>query len=299
MELIQVLVAGIAQGCVYGLIALGFVLIYKATEQVNFAQGDIMMLGMFAVFTLIAIAGFPWWLGALIGIAITGVFGFILDAAVLRRIIGQPQFAVIILTIAVGFIFRSVAGGVWGADPVSFDTPYGGMVITIDENETGRTVLDVAELAIILGTVVLVGALYAFFRFTRIGVAMQASSQNQLAAYYMGIPVKYVISLIWGISAAVSCIAGILLAPKIATFDPDVGFLAITAFAAAVIGGFGSLPGAVLGGLIIGITEQLAQAYLPGEYARSIAPISGFIILLIVLLIRPDGLFAQIQRKKV
>ncbi len=299
MELIQVLVAGIAQGCVYGLIALGFVLIYKATEQVNFAQGDIMMLGMFAAFTLIAVAGLPWWLGALIGIAVTGLFGFCLDAAVLRRIIGQPQFAVIILTIAVGFIFRSAAGGVWGADPVSFDTPYGGMVIAIDENETGRTVLDVAELAIILGTVVLVGVLYAFFRFTRIGVAMQASSQNQLAAYYMGIPVKYVISLIWGISAAVSCIAGILLAPKIATFDPDVGFLAITAFAAAVIGGFGSLPGAVLGGLIIGIAEQLAQAYLPGEYARSIAPVSGFVILLAVLLIRPDGLFAQIQRKKV
>ena len=299
MELIQVLVAGIAQGCVYGLIALGFVLIYKATEQVNFAQGDIMMLGMFAAFTLIAIAGFPWWLGALVGIAITGAFGFFLDAFVLRRIIGQPQFAVIILTIAVGFVFRSVAGGVWGADPVSFDTPYGGTVITIEENDSGRTVIDVAELMIILGTIVLVSVLYAFFRFTRIGVAMQASSQNQLAAYYMGIPVKYVISLIWGISAAVSCIAGILLAPKIATFDPDVGFLAITAFAAAVIGGFGSLPGAVLGGLIIGVTEQLAQAYLPGEFARSIAPISGFIILLIVLLIRPDGLFAQIQRKKV
>ena len=265
MELIQVLVAGIAQGCVYGLIALGFVLIYKATEQVNFAQGDIMMLGMFAAFTLIAIAGLPWWLGALIGIAITGAFGFLLDAAVLRRIIGQPQFAVIILTIAVGFIFRSVAGGVWGADPVSFDTPYGGMVITIDENETGRTVLDVAELAIILGTGLLVGVLYAFFRFTRIGVAMQASSQNQLAAYYMGIPVKYVISLIWGISAAVSCIAGILLAPKIATFDPDVGFLAITAFAAAVIGGFGSLPGPCWAD---------SSSALPSSWPRPICPAS-------------------------
>ena len=299
MELIQVLVAGIAQGCVYGMIALGFVLIYKATEQVNFAQGDIMMLGLFATFTLIGIAGLPWWLGGLLGIAITAAFGFVLEATVLRRIIGQPQFAVVILTIALGFVFRSVAGGVWGADPVSFETPYGGMVVTLDENETGRTVIDMADLAIILGTAVLVSVLYAFFRFTRIGVAMQASSQNQLAACYMGIPVKFVISLIWGLSAAVSCVAGILLAPKIATFDPDVGFLAITAFAAAVIGGFGSLPGAVLGGLIIGVTEQLAQAYLPGEYARSIAPISGFIILLIVLLIRPDGLFAQIQRKKV
>ncbi len=299
MELIQVLVAGIAQGCVYGMIALGFVLIYKATEQVNFAQGDIMMLGLFATFTLIGIAGLPWWLGGLLGIAITAAFGFVLEATVLRRIIGQPQFAVVILTIALGFVFRSVAGGVWGADPVSFETPYGSMVVTLDENETGRTVIDMADLAIILGTAVLVSVLYAFFRFTRIGVAMQASSQNQLAACYMGIPVKFVISLIWGLSAAVSCVAGILLAPKIATFDPDVGFLAITAFAAAVIGGFGSLPGAVLGGLIIGVTEQLAQAYLPGEYARSIAPISGFIILLIVLLIRPDGLFAQIQRKKV
>jgi len=299
LELIQVLVAGIAQGCVYGMIALGFVLIYKATEQVNFAQGDILMLGMFMAFTLIAIGGLPWWLGALLAIIITAAFGFLLDKLMLRRIIGQPQFAVVILTIALGFIFRAVAGGVWGADPVSFTTPYGGMVITLSENETGKTVLDVSELMIILGTIILVAVMYAFFRFTKVGVAMQASSQNQLAAYYMGIPVKYIFSLIWGISAAVSCVAGILLAPKIATFDPDVGFLAITAFAAAVIGGFGSLPGAILGGLIIGVTEQLAQAYLPGDFARAVAPISGFVILLIVLLIRPDGLFAQIQRKKV
>ena len=299
MEVVQVLVAGIAQGCVYGMIALGFVLIYKATEQVNFAQGDIMMLGMFAAFSFIAIGGLPWWLGVILAILVTALFGFAMDKFLLRGIIGQPQFAVVILTIALGFIFRSVAGGIWGADPVSFQSPYGGKVITISESAAGKTVIDLSELVIIVGTALLAGGLYAFFRFTRVGVAMQASSQNQLAAYYMGIPVKYIFSLIWAISAAVSCIAGILLAPKIATFDPDVGFLAITAFAAAVIGGFGSLPGAVLGGLIIGITEQMSSAFLPEPLDRSIAPISGFVILLIVLLIRPDGLFSQMQRKKV
>ncbi|MCY4236799.1 MAG: branched-chain amino acid ABC transporter permease [Rhodospirillaceae bacterium] len=297
--MIQIVVAGVAQGCVYGMIALGFVLIYKATEQVNFAQGDIMMLGMFTAFTLIATGGLSWWLGIVLAIAVTGAFGFFLDKLMLRQIIGQPQFAVVILTIALGFIFRSVAGGVWGADPVSFTTPYGRTIVTLNESETGNTVIDVSDLVIILGTIILVAVMYAFFRFTRIGIAMQAASQNQLAACYMGIPVKYIFSLIWGISAAVSCVAGILLAPKIATFDPDVGFLAITAFAAAVIGGFGSLPGALLGGLIIGVTEQLAQAYLPGDFARAVAPVSGFVILLVVLLVRPDGLFAQTQRKKV
>jgi branched-chain amino acid transport system permease protein len=298
LDVVQILVAGIAQGCVYGLIALGFVLIYKATEQVNFAQGDLMMVGAFIAFTFIELLGMSWWLGSLLALLTTGLFGFLLDAIVVRRIIGQPQFAVVILTIALGFMFRSMAGAIWGADPVVFDTPYSGG-LTISKSADSKTVLGYTELVIIFGTAALACILYLFFRFTRIGVAMQASSQNQLAAYYMGVPVKFVFSLIWAISAAVSCIAGILLAPKIAGVSTEMGFLAITAFAAAVIGGFGSLPGAIIGGLIIGITEQLASAYLPDGISSAISPISGFIIMLVVLVLRPNGLFAQVQVKKV
>ena len=133
-----------------------------------------------------------------------------------------------------------------------------------------------------------------FFRFSSLGVAMQASSQNQLAAYYMGIPVKRVFSLIWAVSAMVASVAGVLMAP-ISLVSPSMGFIGIKAFAAAVIGGFGSLPGALLGGLIIGGTEQLAGTYLPLGFQE----ITAYLIMFLVLTIRPQGLFAQIQQKKV
>ena len=289
MELLQLLISGVAQGCVYGLIALGFVLIYKATEIVNFAQGDIMMLGAFAALTFIGIGGLPYWVGFLLAAVCMALFGYLLDWLILRRVIGQPQFAIVILTIALGFIFRSVAGGIWGHEPLSFITPFTNKIITF-----GTAVIAMENVAIIFGTVVLSILLYLFFRFTKVGIAMQAASQNQLAAYYMGIPVKVIYSLIWGISAAVATVAGVLLSP-ISLVDTEMGFIGIKAFAAAVIGGFGSLPGAILGGLIIGGSEQLAGAYLPTGFKE----IAAFLIMLIVLTIRPEGLFAQIQRKKV
>ena len=123
-RLLQLVVNGAAAGCIYGLIALGFVLIYKATEMVNFAQGDIMMLGGFVAYTLIVHFGLNYWVGALLAIAITAAFGFALDALVLRRVIGQPQFAVVMLTLGLGFIFRAGAGITWGYDSVGFNTPF-------------------------------------------------------------------------------------------------------------------------------------------------------------------------------
>ena len=289
MELLQLLISGVAQGCVYGLIALGFVLIYKATEIVNFAQGDIMMLGAFAAFSFIGIVGLPYWAGFLLAIVCMALFGYMLDWLILRRVIGQPQFAIVILTIALGFIFRAVAGGIWGHEPLSFLTPFTNKILHL-----GTAIIAMENLAIIVGTAILSTLLFVFFRFTKVGVAMQAASQNQLAAYYMGIPVKVIFSLIWGISAAVATVAGVLLSP-ISLVDTQMGFIGIKAFAAAVIGGFGSLPGAVLGGLIIGGSEQLAGAYLPNGFKE----IAAFLIMLIVLTLRPQGLFAQIQRKKV
>ena len=288
-EFLQLLVGGIAQGCVYGLIALGFVLIYKATELVNFAQGDLMMLGAFAAVTFIEIFGMPFWLGFVLAMVVMAVFGYLLDVSVLRRLIGQPTFAVVILTISLGFVLRAVAGGIWGQDPITLATPFTGKKI-----EMAGAVLGLENLAIIVGTILLSGVLYAYFRFTKLGIAMQASSQNQLAAYYMGIPVKVVFSLIWGISAAVAAAAGVLLAP-ISLVDPQMGFVGIKAFAAAVIGGFGSLPGALLGGLLIGVVEPFAAAYLP----KGIPETSAYILMLVILTVRPQGLFAQIQRKKV
>ena len=259
-RLLQLVVNGAAAGCIYGLIALGFVLIYKATEMINFAQGDIMMLGGFFAFALIAHFGLNYWVGALLAILLTAAFGFALDAVVLRRVIGQPQFAVVMLTLGLGFIFRAAAGITWGYDSVGFETPFTNRTINL-----GGLILGQDNVSIIVGTVLLCGVLYLFFSHTRLGVAMQASSQNQLAAYYMGIPVRTVFSLIWAISAGVAAVAGILLSP-VSMIDVNMGFLGIKAFAAAVLGGFGSIPGALVGGVVIGIVEQLAGYFLPAGF---------------------------------
>ena len=288
-RILQLVVNGAASGCIYGLIALGFVLIYKATEMVNFAQGDIMMLGGFTAFTLIAWLHLPYWVGALLAVAITAAFGYALDAIVLRRVIGQPQFAVVMLTLGLGFIFRAAAGITWGYDSVGFNTPFTNKTVNI-----GGLVLGQDNLSIIVGTLLLCGVLYLFFSKTRLGVAMQAASQNQLAAYYMGIPVRTIFSLIWAISAGVACLAGILLSP-VSMIDVNMGGLAIKAFAAAVIGGFGSIPGSLVGGVIVGIVEQFAGYKLPAGFQE----VTSNVVLLLMLFIRPQGLFAERMGKRV
>jgi branched-chain amino acid transport system permease protein len=288
-RILQLVVNGAASGCIYGLIALGFVLIYKATEMVNFAQGDVMMLGGFVAFSLIANFHLPYWVGGLLAIVITAAFGYALDALVIRRVIGQPQFAVVMLTLGLGFIFRAVAGITWGYDSVGFGTPFTNKTVNI-----GGLILGEDNLSIIVGTVLLCGVLYLFFSKTRIGVAMQAASQNQLAAYYMGIPVRTIFSLIWAISAGVACLAGILLSP-VSMIDVNMGFLGIKAFAAAVIGGFGSIPGSLVGGVIVGIVEQFAGYKLPAGFQE----VTSNVVLLLMLFIRPQGLFAERMGKRV
>src|SRR5690606_5113662 len=147
---------------------------------------------------------------------------------------------------------------------------------------------------IIVVTVLLTGGLYFYFNSTRLGVAMQASSQNQLAAYYMGIPVKRIQSLIWALAGMVAAVAGILFASK-GSIDPSIGLLGIKAFAAAVIGGFGSLPGALLGGVIVGLIEPFASRYIAAGYSQ----IMPYLLLFIILVFRPHGILAQVHRKKV
>ena len=286
---LQLAVNGLAVGCIYGLVALGFVLIYKATEVVNFAQGDLLMLGAFVAFTFITLLGLDYWIGLALAIVIMAAFGALLDAVVLRRIIGQPQFSMVMLTIGLGFLFRSFASMAWGAETYSIATPFSAKVVTV-----GGVVLAAEYLAIIVGTVLLCAVLYGFFTHTRLGIAMQAASQNQLAAYYMGIPVKLIYSLIWTISAAVAAIAGVLLAP-ISLIDVNMGLIGLKSFAAAVLGGFGSIPGALVGGLAIGLVELFAGVYLEQGF-KDIAP---FAVLLAVLVFRPQGLFGALGRKKV
>jgi branched-chain amino acid transport system permease protein len=291
LDFLQLTVSGIAMGCVYALIALGFVLIYKATETVNFAQGELMMLGAFCALGLVQIAGWPFWAGVLGALMAMAAFGMALERVVLRPILGQPAFAIVMVTIGVGFMARGLASMVpgWGTETHTIETPWSGEVIKL-----GALALSAEHLVVILVTAALCAGLYLFFRRTRVGVAMQATSQNQLAAYYMGIPVARINALIWALSAAVAAAAGILLAP-ITFIHMNMGFIGLKAFPAAVIGGFGSIPGAIAGGIILGVVESLAGFYLPEGFKD----IAAYIVVLLVLMVKPSGLFGERARKRV
>jgi branched-chain amino acid transport system permease protein len=289
LDFIQQLVGGIALGCVYGLIALGFVLIYKATEVINFAQGDLMMLGGFFAYTFIDQLGLHYWAGLVLAVLAMAAFGALVERVVVRPILGFPQFSIVMATIGLGFVLRAVAGMIWGTDDLKIDTPFSTGVLHI-----GALVLAYDKLSVIVATVLLCLVLWLYFNRTRMGIAMQATSQNMLGAYYMGIPVKRVFSLIWAISAAVAGFAGVLLAP-IAFIHTNVGFLGLKAFPAAVLGGFGSIPGALVGGVVIGVIETLSGFYLP----QGFKDVAAYIVLLAVLMLKPEGFFGLALRKKV
>jgi branched-chain amino acid transport system permease protein len=206
-------------------------------------------------------------------------------------LVGEPVYAIVIVTIGMSFFFRSAVSMIpgWGTDTYGFQTPFTEQIV-----RTGNLVISWEYLAIILITTALILILFSFFRFTRIGTAMRATSQNQLAAVYMGISITRVFSLTWTIAAALGGIGGILLSP-ITFVHMNMGFIGLKAFPAAVLGGFGSLPGAIVGGVIIGVTESLAGFYLPEGWKD----IAAWIILIGVLIIRPQGLFGIQEKKKV
>ena len=291
MQFLQLVISGIAQGCIYGLIALGFVLIYKGTETVSFAQGDLMMLGAFGGLVGMTMLGFPYWLAVLSAIAAMALFGVVLERLVIRPILGQPAFSIVMLTIGIGYVVRGLITMIpdIGTETHTLPVPYKDEIWNV-----GGLVLNVEQMVVIGATAVLCLFLFTLFRYSKIGIAMQAVSQNQLAAYYMGIPVKRLNGLVWGLASAVAAIAGLLLAP-ITFVHANMGFIGLKAFPAAVVGGFGSLPGAIVGGLVIGIVESLAGFYLPDGF-KDTAP---YIAVLIMLMVRPNGLFGEKLRKKV
>ncbi len=291
MQFLQLVISGIAQGCIYGLIALGFVLIYKATETVSFAQGELMMLGAFCGLAAMTLLGLPYWLSVLATIAGMALFGMLLERMVIRPILGQPAFSIVMLTIGIGYVTRGLITMIptIGTETHTLPVPYKDQIWQL-----AGLILNVEQMMVIAVTAVLCALLYLLFRYSKIGVAMQAASQNQLAAYYMGIPVKQLNGIAWGLASAVAAVAGLLLAP-ITFVHANMGFIGLKAMPAAVVGGFGSLPGAIVGGLTIGIVESLSGFYLPDGFKDTAA----YVVVLIMLVVKPNGLFGEKLRKKV
>ena len=291
MQILQVVFSGVAQGCIYGLIALGFVLIYKATETVTFAQGELMMLGAFAGLACVTYMGWHFGVAVLVSLLVMACVGWLIERAVINPVLGQPAFAIVMLTIGVGYVARGLVTMVpnIGTETHSLPVPYADTSFKL-----GGLVLGATQLVVMATTAVLCGLLYLLFKYSRVGIAMQATSQNQLAANYMGIPVKRLNSLVWALAAVVATVAGLLLAP-ITFVHANMGFIGLKAFPAAVVGGFGSLPGAIVGGIIIGVVESLSGFWLPEGFKD----VAAYVVVLLMLVFKPNGLFGDNLRKKV
>jgi branched-chain amino acid transport system permease protein len=282
-------VSGLATGCVYALIALGFVLIFKATDVVNFAQGEFVMASGFMSYTLLIGFGLPYGVVLLLTIVLSGFMGVVLERVVVRPIMDAPIFSIVIATIGASIVLRSSAGIVYGYDVLPLPT-----IFSKDPVRLGIVQFTPMDVGVIVSSLVIMVALYFFFRLTKTGTAMRATAQSQTAARLMGVSVSRIFSLTWAISAAIGGVAGVLIAPII-YLDPNLGFIGVKAFAGAILGGFGSIPGAIVGGMLLGIIENLSGYF----FNAGIKQVSTYILLILVLVIRPAGFFGAAPIRKV
>ena len=288
-QFVQLAFNGMAIGAIYALVALGLVLTYKATEVLNFAHGDVLMASAFIGWGLIVGLGWPFWLAALTTVLLAAALSWFIDARVMRIIVGQPQFAGVMLTIAIAFMLRGLVSMAFGPESRTYPTPWTG-----HKTHFGSVVISDLSLVVMAAAMLITLALFWFLRKTNLGVAIQAASQNQLAAYLSGIRVKRVTSLVWAISGAIAAVCGLLLAPT-ALVDIGMWVVMLKALAAAVLGGFGSVPGAIVGGLLLGLIEQFSGVYLPDGFKDAMA----YLVLIGVLILWPRGLLGEAHGRRV
>jgi branched-chain amino acid transport system permease protein len=295
-EFLQLCFAGLALGTRYALVALGFVIIYRATGVINFAQGGLLLIGAYLAYAFNR-TGMPFVLAVLLAIAASAVLGALTERIVLRKMVGQPVFAVVMVTIGILFIADQVVTSIWGFDALNLNDPWG-----VDTVEVGDVVLAVKDLwTIALAAAVLLG-FFAFFRWSKLGVAMRATAFDQEAALAQGISARQVFAVSWAISAALACLAGVTVAAGPAALAPGIGSIALVAFPAMIVGGLDSPIGAVIGGIVIGLTQALTAGYQQDLFSwagSNFSAVSPYVVMVLILLIRPYGLFGTKEVRRV
>ena len=290
MEFLSYLISGISLGSVYAIIALGYTMVYGIAKMLNFAHGDVIMVGGYVSLLAMSALGLPWWLGVLLAMAACTVLGVIIEGLAYKPLRAAPSLAVLITAIGVSYFLQNAAQLLWGASPKSYTPIVGGSV-----SLGGLTISGISLLTIAMCVVIMVG-LTLFTSKSRMGKAMRACSEDKGAAQLMGINVNRTISLTFAIGSALAAIAGVLLCSFNTSLMPTTGSMpGIKAFTAAVFGGIGSIPGAFLGGMLLGIIESLSKAYISTQLANSIV----FAVLIITLLVRPAGLLGRYVPEKV
>jgi branched-chain amino acid transport system permease protein len=285
---LQLTFAGLALGSVYALVALGFTIVFKASRIINFAQGEMLAFGAFFVSWLVINHGFSFWLAFLLGLAATTALGLAFQLGVLRFAVGRPDFTVVMLTLGLATVLQSVIPTFWGSNPRSNGDPWGASAV----HGAGVT-FQWDEIWSIITAVLLLVAFYAFNRYTPYGIAMRAAASDEEAALAVGIPLRRVHATAWGLAGLVACIGGVFLAGYPNSLDPTISNAALFAFPAIILGGIDSTSGAVIGGFVIGVIRLWIQGYVPTALGADFYLAAPYIVMIVVLLIRPYGLFGS------
>ncbi len=293
MDFLAHLINGISLGSIYAIIALGYTMVYGIARMLNFAHGDVIMIGSYLVFITVSTMGLPSILGIIIAMVVCTILGMTIEKVAYSPLRNATSLAVLITAIGVSYLLQNIALLVFGANPKSFQSvvPFEPLVLA-----DGQLVITgVSIVAIISGIVIMIG-LTLFVNKTKAGCAMKAVSEDRGAAQLMGINVNGTISLTFAIGSALAAIAGVLLCSAYPTLTPYTGSMpGIKAFTAAVFGGIGSIPGAMIGGLLLGVIEILGKAYISSQLADAIV----FAVLIVVLLVKPTGILGKAVREKV
>lgn len=290
---LQMLVTGIVVGSVYALVALGFVLIYKSSDAINFAQGEFLLVGTYVCLTLVANYNIPFIAALLITLAFSAMLGFAVEKVVLRPFIGKPVISMIMATIGLSSILAGIVHIIWGHEtrvypPIFSETPIRLWKVIITPVYAWSFVIVIAWLIL----------LSAFFKYSRLGIAMRATADDQQAALSMGISVKMVFAVAWAIAAIVSSVGGVLLG-NINGVNSSLSMIGLKVLPVAILGGLDSIQGAIIGGLIIGIIESMTGGYLDPLVGGGLKEVVPFIILVLILMVKPYGLFGKKEIERV
>jgi branched-chain amino acid transport system permease protein len=290
--LVQQVVSGLATGGIYASLALALVMIYQATDVVNFAQGEMAMFSTYIAWTFLQ-AGMPYWVAFCCTVALAFVAGLVIERVVIRPVENAPILSIVIVTLGLLVILNSTAGWIYSYIQKPFPSPFPSKPIRI-----GNIVFGAHDLGAIGVTLVVLALLFAFFRYTTLGLAMRAAAQNPASSRLCGIRVSWMLALGWGLAAAFGAVAGIMVAPVV-FLDPNmmVG-IQLYAFAAATVGGFTSPLGAVVGGLLVGVTENLVGTYV-SFIGTELKLTVALAMIIVVLLVRPSGLFGRTVVRRV
>jgi branched-chain amino acid transport system permease protein len=294
--ILQATASGIVTGCIYALVALTIVLIYKSTDLINFAGGELVMIGGYAAMVGLVYLGLPYALAIVLTVALTFSIGACFDRVVLVRVNARTSgdmalVAMVIATLGLSYLLRGGARVFSYTEEVRRLPPLlpGPPVLV------GPVILQRQDVAIVLIVMLIMIGLWAFFKFTLTGKILRATSQNARAAALVGIPIARIRVMIWGAASALAGLAGLLLGPKL-LMTPDMGFILILALAAAIVGGFTSLPGCVVGGILLGVVQNMVGVFVSSQ-AISVVP---FLVIMLVLALRPQGLFGgKVMTRKV